>query len=60
MDAEGAAEFTVSRRIVLDDIDWNVVSQVRAVPAVPHVLCLPDYTVSRRRIVQNDVDWSVV
>jgi hypothetical protein len=29
VDADGAADFTVSRRIVLDDIDWNVVSQVR-------------------------------
>jgi hypothetical protein len=41
LDADGAADFTVSRRIVLDDIDWNVVSQVRfgLVCAVPAVRC---------------------
>jgi hypothetical protein len=28
VDEDGAAAFTVSRRVVLDDIDWSVVSQV--------------------------------
>ncbi len=30
VDADGAATVTVSRRIILDDIDWNVVSQASA------------------------------
>ncbi|KAL4437042.1 hypothetical protein ABPG75_004181 [Micractinium tetrahymenae] len=38
VDADGAATATVSRRIILDDIDWNVVSQ--AVGSRSNIQCL--------------------
>ncbi|KAL4432464.1 hypothetical protein ABPG77_001763 [Micractinium sp. CCAP 211/92] len=38
VDADGAATVTVSRRIILDDIDWNVVSQ--AVGTRSNIQCL--------------------